>query len=189
MENRFLLSSGWRWCSTCPSFFFLEAQGDGVSSLPGVLSEPLLLLLAAAERGAAPPVRPSIHPSVCSSCCSGSFSSLCSLFSALQPSARVSQSSGELSVPRLRLHLPGSCSPPPSSHPPLLPTCVCVCVCVRCGGDLSPSLQGLNQVMRQHESTSAAEHLRMMAKRNSTLESKVTMATGRPTGESPCACG
>lgn len=34
--------------------------------------------------------------------------------------------------------------------------------------------------MRQHESTSAAEHLRMMAKRNSTLESKVTVVTGQP---------
>lgn len=31
--------------------------------------------------------------------------------------------------------------------------------------------------MRQHESSSAAEHLRMMAKRNSALESKVTVVT------------
>lgn len=33
--------------------------------------------------------------------------------------------------------------------------------------------------MRQHESSSAAEHLRMMAKRNSALESKVTVVTVR----------
>lgn len=33
--------------------------------------------------------------------------------------------------------------------------------------------------MRQHESSSAAEHLRMMAKRNSALESKVTVVTIR----------
>ena len=38
-------------------------------------------------------------------------------------------------------------------------------------------LQGLNQEMRQHESTCAAEHLRMMANRNSSLENKVTIAT------------
>lgn len=38
--------------------------------------------------------------------------------------------------------------------------------------------QGLNQDMRQHESTFAAEHLRMMANRNSMLENKV-MATGQ----------
>lgn len=37
--------------------------------------------------------------------------------------------------------------------------------------------QGLNQEMRQHESTFAAEHLRMMANRNSLLENKVTIAT------------
>ncbi|XP_075963283.1 TNF receptor-associated factor 3 isoform X2 [Anarhichas minor] len=35
------------------------------------------------------------------------------------------------------------------------------------------TFKGLNQDMRQHESTSAAEHLRMMANRNSTLENKV----------------
>lgn len=37
--------------------------------------------------------------------------------------------------------------------------------------------QGLNQDMRQHESTFAAEHLRMMANRNSMLENKVTTVT------------
>lgn len=34
--------------------------------------------------------------------------------------------------------------------------------------------QGLNQDMRQHESTFAAEHLKMMANRNLSLENKVT---------------
>lgn len=34
--------------------------------------------------------------------------------------------------------------------------------------------------MRQHESTSAGEHLRMMAKRNSAFESKVTVVTAGP---------
>lgn len=38
-------------------------------------------------------------------------------------------------------------------------------------------IQGLNQDMRQHESTFAAEHLRMMANRNSSLENKVNIAT------------
>lgn len=37
--------------------------------------------------------------------------------------------------------------------------------------------QGLNQDIRQHESTFAAEHLRMMATRNSLIENKVTVAT------------
>lgn len=35
-------------------------------------------------------------------------------------------------------------------------------------------LQGLNQDLRDHESSSASEHLRLMAARNSTLEAKVT---------------
>lgn len=39
--------------------------------------------------------------------------------------------------------------------------------------------------MKQHEATSAAEHLRMMAKRNATIESKVTMVTA-PTVEELC---
>lgn len=34
--------------------------------------------------------------------------------------------------------------------------------------------QGLNQDLRQHESTFAAEHLRMMASRSSMLENKVS---------------
>jgi len=38
-------------------------------------------------------------------------------------------------------------------------------------------LQGLNQDMRQHDSTFAAEHLRMMANRNCLLENKVTVET------------
>lgn len=41
--------------------------------------------------------------------------------------------------------------------------------------------------MRQHESSSAAEHLRMMAKRNSALESKVTAVTCRNYRTSPRA--
>uniref|UniRef100_A0A674MTH6 TNF receptor-associated factor n=1 Tax=Takifugu rubripes TaxID=31033 RepID=A0A674MTH6_TAKRU len=40
------------------------------------------------------------------------------------------------------------------------------------------TFKGLNQVMRQHESSSAAEHLRMMAKRNSALESKLDDVKG-----------
>uniref|UniRef100_A0A8C3G4E3 TNF receptor-associated factor n=1 Tax=Cyclopterus lumpus TaxID=8103 RepID=A0A8C3G4E3_CYCLU len=39
------------------------------------------------------------------------------------------------------------------------------------------TFKGLNQDMRQHESTLAAEHLRMMANRNSSLENKVIIAT------------
>ncbi|XP_035466076.1 TNF receptor-associated factor 3 isoform X1 [Scophthalmus maximus] len=40
------------------------------------------------------------------------------------------------------------------------------------------SFKGLNQEMRQHESTFAAEHLRMMANRNSLLENKVEDVKG-----------
>uniref|UniRef100_H3CA66 TNF receptor-associated factor n=1 Tax=Tetraodon nigroviridis TaxID=99883 RepID=H3CA66_TETNG len=40
------------------------------------------------------------------------------------------------------------------------------------------TFKGLNQLMRQHESTSAAEHLRMMAKRNSMLEGKLDDVKG-----------
>uniref|UniRef100_A0A3Q3LDC6 TNF receptor-associated factor n=1 Tax=Mastacembelus armatus TaxID=205130 RepID=A0A3Q3LDC6_9TELE len=40
------------------------------------------------------------------------------------------------------------------------------------------TFKGLNQDMRQHESTFAAEHLRMMANRNSSLESKVEDVKG-----------
>nr|XP_046269875.1 TNF receptor-associated factor 3 [Scatophagus argus]XP_046269876.1 TNF receptor-associated factor 3 [Scatophagus argus]XP_046269877.1 TNF receptor-associated factor 3 [Scatophagus argus]XP_046269878.1 TNF receptor-associated factor 3 [Scatophagus argus] len=40
------------------------------------------------------------------------------------------------------------------------------------------SFKGLNQDMRQHESSFAAEHLRMMANRNSTLENKVEDVKG-----------
>lgn len=36
---------------------FSETQRDGVSGLPGVLPQPLLLLLPDPERGAAPPHR------------------------------------------------------------------------------------------------------------------------------------
>lgn len=34
-------------------------------------------------------------------------------------------------------------------------------------------LKGLNQEMREHDSSFASEHLRMMAVRNTTLETKV----------------
>lgn len=54
------------------------------------------------------------------------------------------------------------CGPPTSDMDEL-----CVFLCI----------QGLNQDMRQHESAFAAEHLRMMANRNATLETKVTAAT------------
>uniref|UniRef100_A0A671YP01 TNF receptor-associated factor n=1 Tax=Sparus aurata TaxID=8175 RepID=A0A671YP01_SPAAU len=40
------------------------------------------------------------------------------------------------------------------------------------------TFKGLNQDMRQHESTFAAEHLRMMANRNSSLENKVEDVKG-----------
>lgn len=36
-------------------------------------------------------------------------------------------------------------------------------------------LKGLNQEMREHESSFASEHLRMMAVRNTTLEAKVDL--------------
>ncbi len=36
-------------------------------------------------------------------------------------------------------------------------------------------LKGLNQEMREHESSLASEHLRMMAVRNTTLEAKVDL--------------
>ncbi|XP_063039796.1 TNF receptor-associated factor 3 isoform X2 [Engraulis encrasicolus] len=40
------------------------------------------------------------------------------------------------------------------------------------------TFKGLNQEMREHESTSASEHLRMMAARNTTLEAKVEDVKG-----------
>lgn len=76
-----------------------------MSSLPGVLSQPLLLLLPASERGAALTPEQVWRQLLL-------WWVLMPLFAvaALQPSARVPQSSGELPVPRLRLHLQGSCS-------------------------------------------------------------------------------
>ncbi len=97
--------------------------------------------------------------------------------SAVQSPTRLSQSSGELSVSALRLHLQGNSTPHLLSL--LLSTVFTVYIVLMC---LLYVLwffvfQGLNQDMRQHESTFAAEHLRMMANRNSTLENKVTEAT------------
>lgn len=60
--------------------------------------------------------------------------------------------------------------------PSVLRVLCLLCVLFYCL-NVSAVFKGLNQVMRQHESTFVAEHLRMMVNRNSVLENKVSMVT------------